>query len=75
MNTMVDSFGKIFNGIKPVYDGKKSMYTKDPLPIGRDRIELEVVMPGDSSVDRKFKVAMKVFSKVYSSIIFCLSCS
>lgn len=38
---MVDSFGKIFNGIKPVYDGKKSMYSKDPLPIGHDRIELE----------------------------------
>lgn len=60
VNTMVESFGKIFNGIKPVYDGKKSMYTKDPLPIGHDRIELEVVMPGDSAVDRKFKVAIKV---------------
>lgn len=41
MNTMVASFGKIFNGIKPVYDGKKSMYSKDPLPIGYDKIELE----------------------------------
>jgi eukaryotic translation initiation factor 2C len=58
---MVDSFGKVFNGIKPVYDGKKNMYTKDLLPIGHEKLELEVVMPGDSSVDRKFKVALKVF--------------
>lgn len=64
VNTMVESFGKIFNGVKPVYDGKKSMYTKDPLPIGHDRIELEVVMPGDSTVDRKFKVAIKLVSRV-----------
>jgi eukaryotic translation initiation factor 2C len=40
------------------------MYTRDPLPIGRDKFEVEVVMPGDSAVDRKFKVAIKLVSIV-----------
>lgn len=61
---MIDSFAKIFNGTRPVYDGKKSMYTRDSLPIGRERIELEVVIPGDSSLDRKFKVSIKLMSLV-----------
>lgn len=61
---MIESFTKIFQGIRPVYDGKKSMYTREPLPIGRERVELEVVMPGDSSLDRKFKVAIKWMSAV-----------
>ncbi|KAH7725206.1 argonaute 2 [Aphelenchoides avenae] len=64
VNTMIESFTKIFQGIRPVYDGKKSMYTREPLPIGRERVELEVVMPGDSSLDRKFKVAIKWMSAV-----------
>lgn len=61
---MIESFSKIFNNIRPVYDGKKSMYTRESLPIGRERIEVEVVMPGDSSVDRKFKVSIKLMSMV-----------
>jgi eukaryotic translation initiation factor 2C len=61
---MIDSYDKIFNKIRPVYDGKKNLYTRDPLPIGRDRIELEVIMPGDSSVDRKFQVGIKLVTMV-----------
>jgi eukaryotic translation initiation factor 2C len=64
VNTMIESFAKIFMKVRPVYDGKKSMYTREPLPIGRDRLELDVVMPGDSSLDRKFKVALKWVSAV-----------
>ncbi|KAI1709334.1 piwi domain-containing protein [Ditylenchus destructor] len=64
VNTMVESFSKIFNNTRPVYDGKKSMYTRESLPIGRERVEVEVVMPGDSSMDRKFKVAIKLMSMV-----------
>ena len=56
---MVDSC-KLFTGFKPVYDGKKNLYTKEALPFGQERIELDVVMPGDSAVDRKFRVALKV---------------
>lgn len=65
INTMVEAYGKIFGECKPVYDGKKSMYTKDILPmIGRDRTEVEVTMPGDSQLDRKFKVGIKFVATV-----------
>jgi eukaryotic translation initiation factor 2C len=61
---MIDSYSKIFNNIRPVYDGKRNLYTRDPLPIGRERIELEIIMPGDSSVDRKFKVGIKLVTMI-----------
>lgn len=61
---MVESFAKIFANTRPVYDGKKSMYTREALPIGRERVEVDVVMPGDSSMDRKFKVAIKLMNMV-----------
>lgn len=65
INTMVEAYGKIFGECKSVYDGKKSMYTKDILPmIGRDRTEVEVTMPGDSQLDRKFKVGIKFVATV-----------
>nr|CAD2157536.1 unnamed protein product [Meloidogyne enterolobii] len=63
INTMVDSC-KLFNNFKPVYDGKKNLYTKEALPFGQERVELDVVMPGDSAVDRKFRVALKLVSRV-----------
>uniref|UniRef100_A0A915MGY2 Protein argonaute-1 n=9 Tax=cellular organisms TaxID=131567 RepID=A0A915MGY2_MELJA len=44
INTMVDSC-KLFNNFKPVYDGKKNLYTKEALPFGQERVELDVVMP------------------------------
>jgi hypothetical protein len=28
--------------LKPVFDGRNNLYTRDPLPIGNDRVELEV---------------------------------
>ncbi|XP_014666290.1 PREDICTED: protein argonaute-2-like isoform X3 [Priapulus caudatus] len=49
---------KIFIGQKPVFDGRKNMYTRDPLPIGRDKIELEVTLPGEGK-DRVFKTSLK----------------
>lgn len=55
----------LFAGFKPVYDGKKNLYTKEALPFGQERIELEVVMPGDSSIERKFRVALKVFFTLF----------
>lgn len=35
---MVRSYARIFNNVRPVYDGKKNMYTRDPLPIGKDKV-------------------------------------
>ena len=35
------------------------MYTAQPLPIDRQRVELEVTLPGEGR-DRTFRVAIKV---------------
>uniref|UniRef100_A0A8B9KK26 Argonaute RISC catalytic component 2 n=1 Tax=Astyanax mexicanus TaxID=7994 RepID=A0A8B9KK26_ASTMX len=52
---------QIFGDRKPVYDGRKNLYTAMPLPIGRDK--LEVTIPGEGK-DRSFKVAIKWVSCV-----------
>lgn len=70
IRTMVTAYTpRIFNNIHPVYDGKKNLYTKDPLPIGRDRIELQVTLPGDSAVEREFRVSIKWVSQVSLSML------
>lgn len=39
VETMVTAYSqKIFNGQKPVFDGRKNLYSRDPLPIGRERV-------------------------------------
>ncbi|CAC5380454.1 ELF2C [Mytilus coruscus] len=64
VETMVTAYSqKIFNGQKPVFDGRKNLYSRDPLPIGRDRVELEVTLPGEGK-DRVFKVAIKWCAQV-----------
>lgn len=60
---MVQSYKKIFSNIKPVFDGRKNMYTRDDLPIGRDKMELEVTLPGEGK-DRVFRVAIKYVARV-----------
>ncbi|KAA8585990.1 hypothetical protein FQN60_007559 [Etheostoma spectabile] len=54
---------QIFGDRKPVYDGRKNLYTAMPLPIGRDKVELEVTIPGEGK-DRSFKVSIKWMSCV-----------
>ncbi|XP_041360926.1 protein argonaute-2-like isoform X5 [Gigantopelta aegis] len=64
IETMVQSYGqKIFMGQKPVFDGRKNLYSRDPLPIGRERVELEVTLPGEGR-DRVFKVGIKWVAQV-----------
>ena len=48
---------------KPVFDGRRNMYTREPLPIGNETIELEVILPGEGR-DRVFKVAIRHVSEV-----------
>lgn len=43
IETMVHAYTKIFGTLKPVFDGRQNLYTRDPLPIGNDRVELEVI--------------------------------
>ena len=64
VETMVTAYSqKIFSGQKPVFDGRKNLYSRDPLPIGRERVELEVTLPGEGK-DRVFKVAIKWCAQV-----------
>lgn len=63
IETMVHAYSKIFGTLKPVFDGRSNLYTRDPLPIGNDRVELEVTLPGEGK-DRVFHVAMKWLAKV-----------
>jgi eukaryotic translation initiation factor 2C len=59
IETMVQAYSqKIFNGQRPVFDGRKNLYSRDPLPIAREKVELEVTLPGEGK-DRVFKVAIK----------------
>ncbi|XP_039282440.1 protein argonaute-2 isoform X3 [Nilaparvata lugens] len=63
IETMVTAYSKIFGNLKPVFDGRSNLYTRDPLPIGNDRMELEVTLPGEGK-DRVFRVAIKWLAQV-----------
>lgn len=62
IETMVQAYSKVFPK-RPVFDGRKNMYTKEDLQIGRDRIELEVTLPGEGK-DRVFRIAIKYIGQV-----------
>lgn len=62
IETMVKAYSKVFPK-RPVFDGRKNMYTKEDLPIGRDRVELEVTLPGEGK-DRIFRIAIKYIGQV-----------
>lgn len=63
IETMVNAFPRIFSTLRPVFDGRSNLYTRDPLPIGNEKMELEVTLPGEGR-DRVFKVAMKWVAQV-----------
>lgn len=44
MEHMVQHFKtQIFGDRKPVFDGRKNLYTAMPLPIGRDKVRIRVL--------------------------------
>ena len=63
IETMVHAYSKIFGTKKPVFDGRSNLYTRDPLPIGNEPVELEVTLPGEGK-DRVFRVAIKWVAQV-----------
>ncbi|XP_034253779.1 protein argonaute-2 isoform X2 [Thrips palmi] len=63
IETMVHAYSKIFGTLRPVFDGRNNLYTRDPLPIGNDRVELEVTLPGEGK-DRVFRVNIKWVAQV-----------
>ncbi|XP_060039580.1 protein argonaute-2-like [Erinaceus europaeus] len=54
---------QVFGAWKPLFDGRRNLYTAVPLPIGRARMELEVKLPG-AGRDRFFKVMVQWVSCV-----------
>ena len=39
VDTMVQAYSqKIFNGQLPVFDGRRNLYSREPLPIGREKV-------------------------------------
>nr|XP_023668881.1 protein argonaute-1 [Paramormyrops kingsleyae] len=49
---------QLFGDRKPVYDGKKNIYTVLALPIGNEKVDFEVTIPGEGK-DRIFKVSIR----------------
>lgn len=47
----------------PVYDGRKNMYSREPLAFGRDKTELEVTLPGEVN-ERVFSVSVRFLGQV-----------
>jgi hypothetical protein len=68
IDIMVRCYGKIFGSLKPVFDGRNNMYTREPLTaIGTDPVELEVTLPGEGK-DRVFRVTMKWTAQVRTRV-------
>lgn len=62
IETMVHAYSKLFGNLRPVFDGRNNLYTRDPLPIGNDRMELEVCI--------NFKVCTKEKYQTFKNIKF-----
>lgn len=69
ISCLISAFSKYFTNIRPVYDGKRNMYTREPLPIGRERMDFDVTLPGDSAVERQFSVSLKWVGQVSLSTL------
>uniref|UniRef100_A0A8R1DKL0 Protein argonaute-1 n=1 Tax=Caenorhabditis japonica TaxID=281687 RepID=A0A8R1DKL0_CAEJA len=69
INCLIMSFAKYFTNVRPVYDGKRNMYTREPLPIGTERMDFDVVLPGDSAVERHFSVSLTWVGQVSLSVL------
>lgn len=64
LNTLVQAKPHLFANQKPVFDGKKNLYTKEYLNnIGAEKVDVEVTLPGEGK-DRLFKVTIRFEAKV-----------
>ncbi|KAG9492837.1 hypothetical protein GDO78_001023 [Eleutherodactylus coqui] len=65
VDSMVQHFKvTIFGDRRPVYDGKRSLYTANPLPVASTGVDLDVTLPGEGGKDRPFKVSIKFVSRI-----------
>jgi len=64
LNTLVQAKPQLFVNQRPVFDGKKNLYTKEYLTnIGAEKSDIEVTLPGEGK-DRLFKVTIRFEAKV-----------
>lgn len=54
IETMVHAYSRIFGNLRPVFDGRNNLYTKDPLPIGNDKLDLEVGGEFSRLIDKRY---------------------
>ncbi|KAL5236624.1 hypothetical protein ACI65C_004034 [Semiaphis heraclei] len=60
---LVNKYNDLFGDLRPVFDGRKNLFTKNPLPIGYDQIKLEVKLP-DEDREKVFRVYIKWVSQI-----------
>lgn len=64
LNTLVLAKPQLFSSQRPVFDGKRNLYTKEYLTnIGVEKADIEVTLPGEGK-DRLFKVTIRFEAKV-----------
>lgn len=62
IETMVHAYSRIFGNLRPVFDGRNNLYTKDPLPIGNDKLDLEVGAELSRLIDKRHVFSYFSFS-------------
>jgi eukaryotic translation initiation factor 2C len=55
--------------VKPVFDGRKNLYTAQALPIDKQTVELDVTIPGDGSKERIFRVSIKWVGRISMGLL------
>lgn len=64
IDVLVKTHGDYFANQMPVFDGRKNLYSRKLLPIGRERVEIQVTLPGGDGKERSFKVSIKLVAQV-----------
>ena len=76
---------KIFKNLRPVYNGKKNMYTREPLPLGNKRVRLvefsafhSAFFPVSAGLNRGLRATsprVYTFTRVYTFACVCALCT
>ncbi|XP_015750003.1 PREDICTED: protein argonaute-3-like [Acropora digitifera] len=64
VEAMVSTYHKVFGEQRPVFDGRKNLYSSRALPIGKKPVDFHVTLPMGNSKDKTFKVTVKWVAQV-----------
>lgn len=64
VEAMVSTYHRVFGGQRPVFDGRKNLYSSKALPIGRKPVDFVITLPTENSKDKTFKVTVKWVAQV-----------